>query len=46
MVAEVGEREFFPAFLYVYVNDADAAHRHALVAGATSLKDDSVESSI
>jgi hypothetical protein len=27
MVTPAGERELFPAFLYVYVDDADAAYR-------------------
>ena len=33
------EREPFPAFLYVYVEDADATFRRAVEAGATSLED-------
>jgi PhnB protein len=36
MVTGVGEREMFPAFLYIYVDDADTAYRRALVAGAVS----------
>ena len=35
---ESGEREPFPAFLYVYVADADEAYRRALAADAESLE--------
>ncbi|MHC1559800.1 VOC family protein [Actinomycetospora sp. C-140] len=35
MVSGVGEREAFPAFLYVVVADADAVFARALAAGAT-----------
>ena len=38
MISPAGARELFPAFLYVYVGDADSAHRRALAAGATSLE--------
>ena len=38
MVTSAGERELFPAFLYVYVEDADRVYRRALDAGATSLE--------
>jgi PhnB protein len=38
MVSSVGPRETFPAFLYVYVEDADATCQRALDAGATSLE--------
>src|SRR3989442_13923002 len=34
MVTPAGAREPFPAFLYVYVDDADAVYRRALAAGA------------
>jgi PhnB protein len=34
-----GQRELFPTFLYVYVDDADRAFRRALAAGAVSLED-------
>jgi hypothetical protein len=34
-----GAREPFPAFLYVYVDDADAVYRRALAAGAVSLEE-------
>jgi PhnB protein len=36
MVSRAGEREMFPAFLYIYVDDADTAYRRALAAGAVS----------
>ena len=39
MVTPAGARDAFPAFLYVYVDDADAAHRRALAAGAVSLEE-------
>lgn len=38
MVSGVGEREAYNAFLYVYVDDADAAYDRALQAGAVSLE--------
>jgi tRNA-Thr(GGU) m(6)t(6)A37 methyltransferase TsaA len=38
MISPAGARELFPAFLYVYVGDADGAYRRALAAGATSLE--------
>lgn len=38
LVGAVGPREAFPAFLYVYTVDADAAHRRAIDAGAVSLE--------
>jgi uncharacterized glyoxalase superfamily protein PhnB len=38
MVSSSLEREPAPAFLYVYVEDADATHRRALEGGATSLE--------
>ncbi len=38
MVSAAGARELFPAFLYVYVDDADAAYDRALAAGAVSLE--------
>jgi PhnB protein len=38
MVSEAGERELFPAFLYVYVDDADQAYARALAAGAESVE--------
>jgi PhnB protein len=39
MVTPAGARQSFPAFLYVYVDDADTAYRSALTAGATSLEE-------
>jgi PhnB protein len=38
MVSSAAEREPFPAFLYVYVGDADLVYDRALNAGATSLE--------
>ena len=38
MVTSTTEREPFPAFLYVYVGDADLAYNRALNAGAMSLE--------
>jgi PhnB protein len=38
MVSQAGERELFPAFLYVYVDDPDTAFRRALAAGAISIE--------
>jgi PhnB protein len=39
MVTSATEREPFPAFLYVYVDDADLAYNRALNAGAMSLEE-------
>jgi PhnB protein len=39
MVSRAGEREMFPAFLYIYVDDADTAYRRAVAAGAVSLEE-------
>jgi uncharacterized glyoxalase superfamily protein PhnB len=39
MVSSVGPREAMPAFLYLYVDDADATYRHALAAGAVSIEE-------
>jgi uncharacterized glyoxalase superfamily protein PhnB len=39
MVTGAGAREPFPAFLYVYVDDADDRYRRALRAGATSVEE-------
>ncbi|MET0628326.1 MAG: VOC family protein [Acidimicrobiia bacterium] len=38
MVTAATERDRFPGFLYVYVDDADARYEKALRAGATSLE--------
>ena len=38
MVSPAGERDLFPAFLYVYVDDADRVYQRALDAGAVSLE--------
>ncbi len=38
MVSRAGPRETFPAFLYVFVEDADATCQRALDAGAVSLE--------
>jgi PhnB protein len=38
MVSQAGERDIFPAFLYVYVDDPDAAYQRALDAGAVSVE--------
>jgi uncharacterized glyoxalase superfamily protein PhnB len=39
MVGSTIEREAMPAFLYVYVKDADAAYRRAVELGAESLEE-------
>src|SRR5580704_10362034 len=39
MVSPAVERDRFPAFLYVYVDDADAAYQRALHAGALSVEE-------
>ncbi|GBE63588.1 extradiol dioxygenase [Mycobacterium sp. MFM001] len=38
LVSEAGQREPFPAFLYVYVDDVDATYRVALDAGAVMIE--------
>lgn len=38
MVTPASERNLFPGFFYVYVDDADAVYERALAAGATSLE--------
>jgi uncharacterized glyoxalase superfamily protein PhnB len=38
MISATAERDAFPGFLYVYVEDADSAYGAALDAGATSLE--------
>ncbi|MEO9263493.1 MAG: VOC family protein [Candidatus Baltobacteraceae bacterium] len=39
MVSGAGPREPMPAFLYVYVDDADATYRRALGAGAVTVEE-------
>ena len=39
MVGSAMHRKTMPAFLYVYVEDADAVYRHALERGAVSLEE-------
>jgi PhnB protein len=36
MISEIGPRPVTPAFLYVYVGDADATYRRAVEAGANA----------
>jgi len=38
MVTSAGERELLTAYLYIYVDDADAAYHRAIAAGATSME--------
>ena len=38
LITPATQRELFPAFLYVYVDDADEVYRRALAAGASSLE--------
>ena len=38
MVAEAGERDVFPAFLYVYVDDAEATYERAVASGASTIE--------
>jgi PhnB protein len=39
MISSVGEREAFPALLYVYVDDADRVFQRAVEAGADTLEE-------
>jgi PhnB protein len=39
MLSEVGPRPATPAFVYVYVADADATYRRAIAAGARSIEE-------
>jgi PhnB protein len=38
MISSTRERDPFPAFLYVYVDDADQTHDRALSAGAVTIE--------
>jgi PhnB protein len=38
MIGSTLERQAFPAFLYVYVDDADEVHRRAVAAGAETIE--------
>jgi len=38
MVSRAGERDLFPAFLHVYVDNADATYQRALDAGAITVE--------
>lgn len=39
MISSTADREPFPAFLYVYVDDADEAFRRAIRAGAEAIEE-------
>lgn len=39
MVTPAGERDLFPAFLYVYVDNTDVAYQRAIDAGALSIEE-------
>jgi uncharacterized glyoxalase superfamily protein PhnB len=39
MLTPATERQLFPAFLYVYVDDADQVYQRALAAGAATLEE-------
>jgi len=39
MVSEASVRDAMPAFLYLYLNDVDAAYQHALELGATVIEE-------
>jgi PhnB protein len=38
LVTSTAERDEFPAFLYVYVDDADATYQQAVTAGAVTIE--------
>ncbi|MTE16072.1 VOC family protein [Nocardia sp. CT2-14] len=38
LVSESGERDMFPAFLYIYVDDVAATYQRALAAGAVTME--------
>jgi uncharacterized glyoxalase superfamily protein PhnB len=39
LVSQAGQRELFPSFLYVYVDDADATYQRAMAAGAACVEE-------
>ena len=39
MVTSAAERDLFPAFLYVYVDDADETYRRAITSGAETMEE-------
>jgi PhnB protein len=39
MVSPTTDRDRFPAFLYIYVEDADESYRRALAAGAETIEE-------
>lgn len=39
MISDAGVRDPMPAFLYVYVDDADATYRRAINAGARTIEE-------
>jgi PhnB protein len=39
MVTPATERELFPAFLYIYVDNADSTYRRAIEAGAETIEE-------
>ena len=39
MVSSAAERDLFPAFLYIYVDDADETYRRAIASGAETLEE-------
>jgi PhnB protein len=39
MVSQAGDRAVFPAFLYIYVDDAESVYRRALAANAVSVEE-------
>lgn len=41
MIGPIIERELFPAFLYVYVDDADRTYERAVAAGADVIEEPS-----
>ena len=38
MISQAGERDVFPAFLYVYVDDAGTTYERAVAAGASTIE--------